>query len=284
MNRVLLIVDMKNQVYRAAATHPGLTSGRTFTGGLYGVLAAMCRAINDQGVTSVAFATDTGPYVRKAEFDGYKADRKKETDDVLLMQVAQSISLIKEFLEHVSIPYWELKGYEYDDICAWAVTQFGDRFDRVVAMTNDTDLYQVMFSHPNFGLYRGSKKGVYSIKEFRADFPECTSARLWVKMLSITGTHNGVPGAFGIAEKTALKHMRDPAKWRAFMLTHIQLLERNQPLIVLPHASFPPDPGFRLQAHRFVVKEAAAWLKRYEVQVTGHMVEAFAQIRSAING
>ena len=108
----------------------------------------------------MAFATDTGPYVRKKEFDGYKGDRKKNEDDVLVMHASETIPMVQDLAQQLRAPYWAVKGFEYDDICAWAVTQYGDRFDRVVAMTNDSDLYQVMFSHPNFGIYKSSKRTV----------------------------------------------------------------------------------------------------------------------------
>lgn len=280
-DRVLLLVDTKNQVYRSASAYGSLFSRKTFTGGLYGVLTSMSRAIKDTGATSVAFATDAGPYVRKAEFADYKGDRdKKERDEVLLMHASTSISLVKEFLTEVTIPFWELKGFEYDDIAAWAVNQYGPRYDRVVAMTNDSDLYQSFFSHHNFSVYRTSKEKPIDHEMFAKMYPEVTSSRLWIKMLSITGTHNGVPGVKGVGEKTALKHMRDPVLWRAFMVKHAEMIERNQPLIVLPHAKFPADPGLRLNRHEFVLRDVVRWLERYEIKVTGTMLEALNQINS----
>lgn len=278
--RVLLLVDTKNQTYRACAVHSALRSGRTFTGGLYGVLMGVSRAIKDVGATSVAFATDAGPYARKLDYTEYKGDRDKDKDEALLMQATSSVALIKEFLTHVTIPFWSVRGYEYDDIAAWAVTQYGPRFDRVVAMTNDSDLYQVFFSHPEFSVYRTSKEPPVDMAAFSKQYPEITSARQWVKMLAITGTHNGVPGVKGVGEKTVLKALRDKAKWRTMQTEYADMIERNEGLITLPHARFPVDPDLRLNRHSFKLRDVVDWLEGYKIKVTPTMLEALDQINT----
>jgi 5'-3' exonuclease len=105
MTRVLLVVDVKNQVYKATATHLGLFHRRTFTGGVFGVMSALFRAIIVAQATHVVFATDAPPYVRKAFFDGYKSTRKKDPDDDLVKKVGATIPLLRSFLDRMSIPH-----------------------------------------------------------------------------------------------------------------------------------------------------------------------------------
>lgn len=280
--RVLLVVDFKNQLYRATSAHQYLTAGRTFTGGLYGFIGSMCRAIEQFAVTSVAVATDSPPYLRKEQFTDYKGDRaakKDEAAEIISKKVAVSAPLVKAFLEVGGIPFWEVKGHEYDDICAWAVKHYGARFDSVVAMTNDSDLYQLFYQHPNFVVSRSAKEAPVTLEAFRKQYPDITSSRLWVKVLSLTGTHNAVPGVGGIAMTTALKRLRDPKKWRATLIEHCEVMERNRGLIELPHAAFPSDPGLRLNTHRAASTDVARWLDNYDVRMTASMATAFKQLR-----
>lgn len=280
-SRVLLIADFKNVIYRSTSTHASLFAGRTFTGGLYGFMVSLLRAVRDVAATSVVVATDAPPYVRKAEFDGYKGDRKKnrDPDDPLLMKAAQSMPIAKDFIEHLDIPFWEAEGFEYDDLCAWAAQQYHHRFDRVVAMTNDSDLYQ-LFDIDNFTVYRGSEKGLYGRAEFVKEYGDL-SRDDWINVLCMTGTHNAVPGIDGVGPKTALKAIKDPVVMRNIVDKHGKVLERNRPLVTLPHAKFKAMPDHRLRKHVFELRDFVRFCNRYEIQVTARMVEALTDLRQS---
>lgn len=287
--RVLLLVDFRNQIYKAAASHGSLFSGRTFTGGLYGFLVSMCRAIRDVGATQVVVATDTQPYQRRLDFPGYKSDRAKarSSDDpkekealMNLMKATSSFALAEAFLtEAIRVPIWAVKGFEYDDICAWAAAAFSPRFDSIVAMTNDTDLYQC-FDILNFSIYKGAEKGIYGPEEYKAEFPGLTRAD-WVMSLAMMGTHNAVPGIEGIGPVKALKALRDPSQ--AVYRKHIRTITRNLDLIRLPHPDFPRRPDLRLQRHRFSLRDVQAFCARYEIRLTQKIVEALQDIRHIDN-
>ena len=274
---VLLIIDFKNQVFRATSTHASLFSGRTFTGGVYGFIVAMLRAVRDTTATRVAVATDSPPYLRKAEFDGYKANRKAGADEAVVMKAAQSMPIIKDLLEVLDIPFWEAPQFEYDDICSWAVRQYAHRYTRTLAMTNDSDLYQ-LFDVPTFALYRGAERGVYGRDEFVAEFGELTRDE-WVQLLSMTGTHNAVPGIDGIGPKKALKALRTPALLRELEERYADIIDRNKPLIRLPHRRFPKDAAFRLRPHRFETTDFMRFCDRYDIQTTAPMLEALRVLR-----
>jgi len=277
--RVLLIADFKNVVYRSTSTHASLFSGRTFTGGLYGFMVSLLRAVRDVQATSVVVATDLQPYVRKQQFSGYKGDRKKnrDPDDPFLLKSAQSMPLAKAFVECLDLPFWEAEGFEYDDFCAWGAKQFSHRFDRVVAMTNDSDLYQ-LFDIDNFTVYRGSEKGLFDRAEFVKEYGEL-SREEWINVLCMTGTHNAVPGIEGVGIKTALKAIRDPVAMRNILAKHGDIIERNRPLVALPHASFKPAQDHRVRRHQFELRDFVRFCTRYEIQVTARMVEALTDLR-----
>lgn len=275
--RSLLLVDFKNHLWRAAASHEALFSGRTFTGGLYGFLVSVCRAVIDLKITAVAVGTDSPPYVRKAEFAGYKAGRKDKVDEAMLMKVAQTQKLAIQLLDVLDIPLWRVEAFEYDDICAWAARRFCSRFDHVYASTNDSDLYQ-LFDVAQFKVYRGVKKGVYTRADFVTDHGDLTPEQ-WVRMLAMTGTHNAVPGIVGIGPVTARKALSDGVALRRILEQHSDVVARNVALIELPHKKFPADPGLRLRTHAFEIRDAVIFASKYDIQVTRNMVEAFSMLR-----
>lgn len=277
-DRVLLIVDLKNQAYKAASSHQTLFSGRTFTGGLYGFLMSVCKAIHEVKATTVVIATDTGPYVRKDDFAGYKSGRKENTDEVLLMKATSSMRLITEFCnDAIACPVWSVPGYEYDDICAWAVNSFKARYDRIVAMTNDSDLYQCFDECAHFALYKG-KQGLYTVEDFRSEFGAITRDQ-WITLLSLSGTHNAVPGIDQIGPVKALKAVMNPSVLRPLLEKHRRVIQRNRFLIELPHCTFPADPGLRVQRHKFAMSDVSRFCARYDINLTAHIVEAMHDIR-----
>jgi 5'-3' exonuclease len=176
---------------------------------------------------------------------------------------------------------WALKGFEFDDICAWAAMHYRNRYTRIVAMTNDTDLYQ-LFDIPCFSIFKSAKQGVYTREHFIEEWGDLTRDQ-WVMMLALQGTHNGVPGIHGIGPKTALKIITKDHERRSILLRseHGDLIERNQQLIRLPMRQFPRSPGFRLGSHRHVdLRSFARFVGRFDIQTTSGMLEALQDLRN----
>lgn len=277
----LLIVDHKNLLYRSTHVHARLFSRRVFTGALYGVMVSVLRAVHDTGATAVVVATDSPPYRRKDEFEGYKSDRKKQKDDpdteVFLKKAAASDPLVRKWYACVGIPLWEVPGYEYDDVCAWAVDRYKDRYPRIVAMTNDSDLYQ-LFDVPAFSVYKSVAKGEYTRDSFVREFGELTRED-WITFLSLTGTHNAVPGVHGVGAVTARKALERPGVMRELLAKHSDVIERNRRLIQLPHPTFPKDPGLYIRKHRYSTRDVTMFCHEYEINLTGSMLAALQDLR-----
>lgn len=278
----LLIVDHKNLLYRSTHVHARLFSKRTFTGALYGVMTSVLRAVHDVQATAVVVATDSPPYVRKDEFPAYKSDRKKEGADdpdsaIFFAKAASSDPLVRKWYECVSIPFWEVPGFEYDDICAWALNRYRHRYPRVVAMTNDSDLFQLL-DVPGFSVYRSAAKGEYTRASFVREHGDLSRAD-WVTYLSLTGTHNAVPGIAGVGPTTARKALATPGILRKLLDAHAPVLERNRKLIELPHAQFPSDPGLYIRKHRYTTRQVDAFCHAYDINITHAMLSALQDLR-----
>jgi 5'-3' exonuclease len=275
MDKVLLLVDLNNQSYKHSAAHSMLTSGRHFTGGLYGTLVSVMKAVREVEATHLVFCDDVKPYVRASGYTAYKGDRAQ--DEILVMKHRESRTHIQSMLEHLEIPLWKSKGFECDDVMSWAVQTYRNRFDRIVAMTNDSDLYQ-MFRYPNFLMYKG-KDGLYGRGDFFADHPGLEFDDI-VPMLAMVGTHNAVAGIPRIGPATALKILNDPLKRRKVFEEHKDLIDRNCDLIRLPHPQFIKTDDFKIVNHRINERSFIRWLSTFEIEYHNAIERAVRQLNA----
>jgi 5'-3' exonuclease len=271
MKRRLLLIDLSNQAYKAAASHPHLTNGDVFTGGLYGFICAVAKAIAVTGATSICLCEDRKPYIRSQTYPEYKSLRKNTKDPVLVEKVNTTVQQVRKLCEITGWPIWSIPTFESDDLVAHAVMFNRHRFEKIIAMSNDSDLYQ-LFEYKCFEVYKG-KSGIYDKDDFLKDFPNIPPA-YWVRMLAITGTHNEVAGVSGVGPATAMKIMNDPERSRAFHKEHASLIKRNIELITLPHKAFPKDaqlPPKGVYNERALVR----FCSQYSIQLQRWMGENF---------
>lgn len=274
-DRVLLAVDVSNQAYKAAASYPGLSSSGRFTGGLYGFLAALQKAISVVGATDIVICEDRKPYRRSTLYPEYKSLRQTTRDPDLYENAQYSIKLIKELLEVTGWPLWSIPGFESDDLVAHAATKYRHRYSKVIAMSNDSDLYQ-LFKHHNFGIYKG-KKGLYTRKDYDLEFKGMPLEHLPFA-LALMGTHNEVEGVRGIGIVTAIGIVNSPFKMRAALDQHKDTVERNLQLISLPHKEFPFGETIPAYTREYVERNLLRYCGRYDIELTRSMCEAFEQI------
>lgn len=270
MTEKILCVDLSNQIYKAAAVHPHLTSGQKHTGGLYGVIKAIADAINETDATAVVVCRDVKPYIRTDEYPQYKAFRKTEIDENLVKLVSETKPLVKEFCEAVGMPIWGIPGFEADDLAAY-ITQTAYTSD-VVSASNDSDLYQ-LFDSVRYSIWKGKGK-IYTQADFMNEFPEITPGQ-YIQMLALTGTHNEVEGIPRVGPITAMKLLRNPADLRRVLEQHGELVERNMGLIRLPHKAFPKDTPIPESPRIFSAQKLYRFCARYEINVRKDWVDAF---------
>lgn len=274
MRRVLLCVDMSYQVYRAAASHPMLTCRRIFTGGLYGFFTTLAKMVRETQATHIAFGRDMKPYKRSEVYPQYKAFRKKSMDETLKMMYAQSEKLVLECLEESGLKLWGIPGFEFDDLAGHCVMKYRNRFDRIYAGSNDSDLWQLLWCE-NFRIYRKSLADVVSPESLAK---QGFTPQEYMLATALMGTHNDVEGIDGVGEKTAFRAIRDPALMRSLREKHGKLIERNLGLIKLPHAEFPWEAALPVQ-EGFNPRTLYRCLGRYDIEITGSISNALEQLR-----
>lgn len=274
--RILLCVDLSYQVYRAAAAHPMLTSRRVFTGGLYGFMTTLAKIVRETKATHIAFCQDRKPYLRSLMYPEYKQLRKQRADEELLKMHKQSMKLVLECLNFIGLEPWGVDGFESDDLVGHAVFKYRNRFDRIYAASNDSDLFQLFWAR-NFYVY--SKNIVElangaSLMEKTGLTPE--QFRLATALM---GSHNDVAGIPKVGEKTSIKWVKDPVLLRSAMDKHKELIERNLSLMVLPHPKFPKETPLPTWRKPFNARDLYICLSKYDIDVTNSMVRAFEQVK-----
>lgn len=273
----LLAIDLSNQIYKAAAVHSKLTSGNHFTGGLYGFLEALTKGILETRAEQLVICKDVKPYLRTQQYPAYKALRVKTQDDALVIHARETQILVQDLADAIGLPMFGLVGFEADDLIAHIVRTKSVYVPhtRVVAASNDSDLYQ-LFDYDNFGIWRG-KKGFYWKRDYHDEWG--LNSNDYIRLLALMGTHNEIEGIAGVGPVTALKLVRNPARLRACLVEHQELVDRNTELIKLPHAKFPLDVDIPENPGIFTSRKLIRFCGRYDITVQGTWIEAFERLR-----
>ena len=275
-NRILLCVDVSNQSYKAAATNPNLSCQGTFTGGLYGFICAIAKAIHQTGATNICLMEDRKPYIRSTLYPEYKAMRKTTKDPVLVERVNITVEQIRKLCEVTGWPIWSVPTFESDDLIARAVIHYRHRFKKIVAMSNDSDLYQ-LFQYKHFEMYKG-KNGVYTREDFNFEWRGLPPEDL-IMALALTGTHNEVEGIFGVGPVGAIHAMKNLSVFTALDKKHGELIARNKKLIELPHKDFPDSEQLPLPTRKYSERDMQTFLSRYGIKLERWISENFERIR-----
>lgn len=267
----LLLVDLSYQTYRAVASHPMLTSGQTFTGGLYGFLVTLAKQIRETAATRVVVCQDLKPYLRSQVYPKYKTLRREKADEDLLRAFQQSLKLVVEALGVIGVPVFGQQGFESDDCIASFVLQLRHRYEAIYAASNDSDLYQLLWV-PNFKMLR---KDDLMDEAKLLQTTGLTPAEFTLAH-TLMGTHNDIEGIPRVGEKTAIKAVKDPALLRKFTEQWGELIRRNKSLIRLPHPEYPRKP---LPASGvFEARDLYRFCSRFDIEATKSMLDSFEQV------
>ncbi len=195
----LYVIDVMSQVYRAFYAIRNLsTSAGVPTNAVYGFLTMLDKLVRTHEPDYLVAATDlAAPTLRHEAYAEYKANRAPMPDELSVQMPA-----IYELCDAWRLPVLSREGYEADDIIATLARIARRRNLRVVIVSKDKDLMQmvgddvVLLDSQNDVLYDREevhrKLGVY---------PEQV-----VDYLALTGdTSDNIPGAPGIGPKTASK-------------------------------------------------------------------------------
>ncbi len=198
-NETLYLVDGSSYIYRAyfAIRHLSSPGGHP-TNAIYGFIQMLLKLLKDYNPQHVAVVFDAGRTTFRTEmYPEYKANRAAMPDD-LRVQMAP----IREVVRAFNIPTLELQGYEADDIIGALAGRFAERGGKVVVVTGDKDLMQIVTDRVTLlDTMKGKESGIADVVERFGVGPE-----LVIDILGLAGdSSDNIPGVPGIGEKTATK-------------------------------------------------------------------------------
>ncbi|MEG0366350.1 MAG: 5'-3' exonuclease H3TH domain-containing protein, partial [Coprobacillus sp.] len=155
---------------------------------------------------SIMVAFDAkGKTFRSDMLEEYKGTRK-ETPEELKCQFA----MVRELLDAYNIPYYELEGYEGDDIIGTVASIASKEGYQVNIMTGDKDMMQLVDEHIHV-YKRNTKTKSDDIITPEAFYEKYSiNPNQMTDLLGLMGdSADNIPGIPGVGEKTALKLLQE---------------------------------------------------------------------------
>ena len=194
---LVVLVDGSNYLYRAFYAIPMLTNSKGFpTNAIYGFTNMLLKLLRELEPDYIVISFDVkGPTTRHEEFTDYKATRKPMPDDL-----KPQIPFIKDIVRGFSIPVLEKQGVEADDIIGTLAQRVSKKDWRVVIVSGDKDLMQLV--DKNITMIDTMKDKIYDVAAVKERFGVAPDKV--VEILGLMGdTSDNIPGVPGIGPKTA---------------------------------------------------------------------------------
>ncbi len=190
------------RAYFAFIRNPLINSKGEDTSATYGFVNSILKLIRDESPDYLAVVFDTAePTFRHRMYDEYKSTRAKMPEEL-----AAQIPRIRQAVEALNIPSFELAGYEADDLIGTFARKAAQSGYDVWCVTGDKDYFQlvderVRIYYPRKASEPPNKLGREEVKAKFGVYPE-----LVIDKLALMGdSSDNVPGVAGIGPKTADK-------------------------------------------------------------------------------
>ncbi len=197
--KTFYIIDGSSYVYRAYfAIRELSTSTGLPTNAVYGFTQMLLKIIKDKKPDYLAIAFDMkGPTFRHTAYEAYKAHRPEMPDPLALQ-----LPYIHRMVEAFQIPVIMGDGFEADDLIGTLAKKGGAQGLRVVIVTGDKDMFQLV--SPGTSVYDTMKEKHYTEKEILEKFGVAPAQV--VEIMGLMGDSvDNIPGVKGIGEKTAIQ-------------------------------------------------------------------------------
>ncbi len=197
MAEELFIIDGTSCIYRSFHAIPHLsTSDGIPTNAVYGFAQTLKKILNSCSPSYVGIALDAkGPSFRHEIFREYKSERPPMPDELSVQ-----FPFIKELIRAFNITLMEEEGFEADDIIATLAERLEKKGIRVVIVTSDKDMFQLVSD--GVVIYDYTKDRFFDKKAVTEKFG--VEPALIPDFLALVGDRiDFIPGVRGIGEKTA---------------------------------------------------------------------------------
>ncbi|MCF8115315.1 MAG: DNA polymerase I [Desulfarculaceae bacterium] len=199
----LYLLDASSYIHRAFHAIKNLsTSGGVPTGAVYGFVQMVLKVLADAQPEYVGVIYDAkGPTFRHQMYKPYKANRPP-LDPALKTQ----FPLVRQVVTALGLPAMEMEGYEADDLMATLARQAEEQGYKVVLVSGDKDLYQLVDDNVTlWDTMKDLRYGPAEVKDKLGVGPERV-----VDFQALTGdSADNIPGVPGVGPKKAAKLLED---------------------------------------------------------------------------
>lgn len=203
---VLYLVDLSGYVFRAYHALPPLSNSKGEpTHAVMGTVNMLQKVVNERRPSMLAVAMDWGgPGFRKEIDERYKATRPPAPADL-----SQQLKRCEEIVRAYHIPIYRWEGVEADDLIAAVVARASAEGVRVVIVSADKDLMQLVHDKDDQILMWDSMRDrTFGPAEVEAKFGVPPSQLR--DLLALTGdTSDNVPGVPSVGPKTAADLLKE---------------------------------------------------------------------------
>lgn len=197
--KTIYLVDGTAYIYRSFHAIKNLSaSDGTPTNAIFGFTRTLMNLISEKKPEYLAVCFDArGKTFRHENYDQYKANRPPMPDEL-----ACQIDGVKKVVSGFSIPWYELTGYEADDIIGTMAFKASQLGYNAVVVTGDKDLSQLI--NENVSVYDPMKKKDLTLESFQEE--NGFSPKLLTNAMGLSGdSADNIPGVPGVGPKTASK-------------------------------------------------------------------------------
>ena len=200
----LMVIDGNSIVNRSFyGVRPLTTRDGLYTNAVYGFVTTLQRLLEEEKPEALCVTFDRRePTFRHLEYEGYKAQRKGMPEEL-----AQQMPVLKDVLDAMDIPRYELAGYEADDLIGTISRKSEAAGWECVVVTGDKDSLQLVTDRTKVKLV-STRMGQTTTKDmtpetFREAYGFDPVHIIDLKALMGDASDN-IPGVKGVGEKTAM--------------------------------------------------------------------------------
>lgn len=204
MNKLFLL-DAYALIYRsyyALIRNPRINSKGQNTSAPFGFVNILNEVLTKEQPTHIAVAFDpAGPTFRHEAYPEYKAQREAAPEDI-----HAAVPIIKNILDAYRIPWFQVDGFEADDVVGTLATQAAAQGIDVFMLTPDKDYAQLVTDKIKmFRPHHGGGYETLGVEEVKVKYGLDNTSQV-IDMLGLMGdSSDNIPGCPGVGEKTAIK-------------------------------------------------------------------------------
>ena len=204
----LMVIDGNSIVNRAFYGIRLLTNSQgTPTNAVYGFVTILNKLLAEEAPDALCVTFDRRePTFRHLRYDGYKATRKSMPEEL-----AVQMPILKEALDAMRIPRYELAGWEADDLIGTISKKCEAAGWECVAVTGDKDSLQLITPTTRVRHVKtrmgATETTDYTVERFEEEYGFAPPALVDLKALMGDSSDN-IPGVNGVGEKTAMDLIR----------------------------------------------------------------------------